>query len=74
MTEDERKDLIQLLLYFLHLCKYLQNLGSLELLELDEDVNTNIGQIGECNGAPKDTGASVMDGGNNNGSDHTLVE
>jgi hypothetical protein len=74
MTEDERKDLIQLSLYFLHLRKCLQNPGSLELPELDEDVDTDIGQTGERNGAPKDTGASAMDGGNDDGSDHTLVE
>ncbi|EAW16813.1 uncharacterized protein NFIA_001620 [Aspergillus fischeri NRRL 181] len=74
MTEDERKDLIQLLLYFLHLLECLQNPARLGLLELDEEVWTDIGQMGEDNGAPQGTGASAMDGGNDDGSDHTLVE
>ncbi|KAF7166678.1 hypothetical protein CNMCM6106_002394 [Aspergillus hiratsukae] len=70
LTEDERKDLIQLSLYFLHLRKCLRNPGS---LGLDENVRTDVGQIGEHNDAPQDTGAGTMDGGNDDGSDDSQL-
>ncbi|KAF7177432.1 hypothetical protein CNMCM7691_005637 [Aspergillus felis] len=67
LTEDERKDLIQLSLYFLHLIECLRNP---QPLGLEDRVRTDVGQSGEPSDASQDTGAGAMDGG----SDYSQVE